>query len=92
MTSCNGWPAAECFLTSANIPRGLLGAGGARERDDSDTPPSKGEELGLGGGSDGGKGPECSPRTKLALFYCFLCFLSCYLTDFEFQITFKGQY
>ena len=46
MTSCTGWPTAECSATSANIPRGL-GAGGARERDDSDTPP-QGEELGLG--------------------------------------------
>lgn len=53
MTSCH-WSAnskAECFITSANIPRGPLGAGGARERDDSEvSPPSaprEGEELGL---------------------------------------------
>lgn len=48
MTSCH-WLAnskAECFITSANIPRGPLGAGGARERDDSEVPPP-GEELGL---------------------------------------------
>lgn len=47
MTSCSGWPTAECFITSANIPRGHLGAGGARERNDSDTLPG-GEESGLG--------------------------------------------
>ena len=49
MTSCSGWPTAERFITSANIPRGHLGAGGARERNDSDTPhPWSGEESGLG--------------------------------------------
>lgn len=50
MTSCSGWPTAEHFITSANIPRGHLGAGGARERNDSDTPPppAVGEESGLG--------------------------------------------
>lgn len=37
---------AECFITSASIPGGLLCAGGARERDDSEAPP-EGEELGL---------------------------------------------
>lgn len=47
MTSCSGWPNAERFITSANIPQGLLGAWGARERDDSEPPP-RGEELGLG--------------------------------------------
>lgn len=51
MTSCH-WSAnskAECFITSANIPRGPLGAGGAREMDDSEVPPpwGEGEELGL---------------------------------------------
>lgn len=71
MTSCTGWPTAECSVTSANIPRGL-GAGGARERDDSDPPPGGGVRV--GGGSDGGKGRECSQRTKQALFYCLLCF------------------
>lgn len=48
MTSCNGRPTAVCLLTTANIPRRLLGARGARgarERDDSELPP--GEELGL---------------------------------------------
>lgn len=45
----------------------------------------------VGGGSDGGKGRECSQNTKQALLYCLLCFLSCYLTYSEFQITFKGQ-
>lgn len=38
---------AECFITSASIPGGLLRAGGARERDDSEAPPQEGEELGL---------------------------------------------
>lgn len=50
MTSRNGWPTAARFTTTANIPRGLLGARGARERDDSEqpAPPPPGEELGLG--------------------------------------------
>lgn len=73
MTSWEGWPTAERFITSANIPRGLLGAGGARERM-IQSPPPQGEELGLGGGSVGGKGRECSQKTKQALSYCFLCF------------------
>lgn len=54
----NGWPTAESLITSANIPRGLLGAGGggvwgAREREDSATTPPSGEELGRGGGAGG---------------------------------------
>lgn len=48
MTSCNGWPTAERLITTTNIPRGLLGAMGARERDDSEYPSPQGEELGLG--------------------------------------------
>lgn len=49
MTSCSGCPTAERFITSANIPQGRLGTGGARERNDSDTPhPWWGEESGLG--------------------------------------------
>lgn len=50
MTSCH-WSTnskAECFITPANIPRGPLGTGGAREKDDSEVaPPQVGEELGL---------------------------------------------
>lgn len=57
MTSCH-WSAnskAECFITSANIPRGPLGAGGARERDDSEVPPPRGEGGARVGGGSGGR-------------------------------------
>lgn len=76
MTSCSGWPTAEHFITSANIPRGHLGAGGARERNDSDTPPPPrcGGGVRVGGGSHGGKERECSQKTKQALSSCLLCF------------------
>lgn len=49
MTSCHRLAnsKAERFITSANIPQGPLGAGGAREKDDSEVAPPQGEELGL---------------------------------------------
>lgn len=74
MTSCNGWPTAERLITTTNIPRGLLGAMGARERDDSEYPTPPGGGVRIGGGSDVGKGRECSWKTKQALFYWLLCF------------------
>lgn len=36
VTSRCGWPTAERLITTINIPRGLLGARGARERGDSE--------------------------------------------------------
>lgn len=44
-----------------------------REKDDSEVPPLQGGGVRVGGGSDGGKGRECSQKTKLALSYWLLC-------------------
>lgn len=73
----------------ANIPRGL-GAGGAREKDDSHSPPPGGG-VSVGGGSEGGKG-ENVVENKASFVLLLSLFLSCYLTYFEFQITLRGQY
>lgn len=73
MTSCTGWPTAECSVTSANIPRGL-GAGGARERDDSDPP--QGEELGLGEDQMVGREENVvREQSKLCFIACFVFIL-----------------
>lgn len=91
MTSCSGWPTAECFITSANIPRGHLGAGGARERNDSDTPPRVGRSQGWGR-IPWWEGKRMQSEKKASFVFLPPLFLSCYLTYFEFQITFEGQY
>lgn len=93
MTSCSGWPTAEHFITSANIPRGHLGAGGARERNDSDTPrpPLWGRSQGWGR-IPWWEGKRMQSENKASFVFLPPLFLSCYLTYFEFQITFEGQY
>lgn len=81
MTSCH-WSAhskAECFITSANIPRGPLGAGGARERDDSEVPPPPPGEVGgarVGGGSSGRTEENVVPKQS-ELCPVLLVVLSC---------------
>ena len=82
---------ANCFITSANIPRGHLGAGGARERNDSDTPPRVGRSQGWGR-IPWWEGKRMQSEKKASFVFLPPLFLSCYLTYFEFQITFEGQY
>lgn len=79
MTSCH-WSAnskAECFITPANIPRGPLGAGGAREKDDSEVePPPGGGGARFGGGSSGRTEENVVPKqSKLCPVLLFV--LSC---------------
>lgn len=80
MTSCH-WSAnskAECFITPANIPRGPLGAGGAREKDDSEVepPPPGGGGARVGGGSSGRTEENVVPKqSKLCPVLLFV--LSC---------------
>lgn len=80
MTSCH-WSAnskAECFITPANIPQGPLGAGGAREKDDSEVepPPPGGGGARVGGGSSGRTEENVVPKqSKLCPVFLFV--LSC---------------
>lgn len=75
MTSWEGWPTAERFITSANIPRGLLGAGGARERMIQSPPPGGGVRF---GGEDQLVGREenvVRKQSKLCLIAFFVFIL-----------------
>lgn len=66
---------AECFITSASIPGGLLRAGGAREKDDSEVPPTR-EELGLEEDPLVGQKRMQSQNKASFVLFCSL-FLSC---------------
>lgn len=66
---------AECFITSASIPGGLLRAGGARERDDSEVPPPGGEELGLEEGPLVGRKRMQSQNKASFVQFCSLFYL-----------------
>lgn len=66
---------AECFITSASIPGGLLRAEGARERDDSEVPPRRGGAR-TGGGATGGAEENAVPKQS-ELCPVLLFVLSC---------------
>lgn len=74
MTSRNGWPTAAGLIATANIPRGLLGARGARGRDDSEPPPP-GEELWLGEGQMVGRKENVVRKQSKLCFIAFFVFI-----------------